>query len=123
MSSLIRDMDPDPSFPPHLQPLTRLALPTFTQFDPRPADWLPRPLAGSVRSPPPGRLRSDEASYFRLKAFGPETRDYYGASVSVPSAAGPLSVFVARLAEGNLLAHALLREFIVDAAWLIPLFM
>ena len=34
-----------------------------------------------------------------------------------------LSVFVARLAEGNLLAHAILREFIVDAAWLIPLFM
>ena len=66
---------------------------------------------------------SDEASYFRLKAFGPEARDYYGASVSVPSAAGPLSVFVARLAEGNLLAHSLLREFIVDAAWLIPVFM
>src|SRR5215468_8699775 len=66
---------------------------------------------------------TDEASYFRLKAFGPEAQDYYGVSVSVPSVAGPLSVFVARLAEGSLLAHSLLREFIVDAAWLIPLFM
>jgi len=66
---------------------------------------------------------SDEASYFRLKAFGPEAQDYYGVSVSVPSVTGPLSVFVARLAEGSLLAHSLLREFMVDAAWLIPLFM
>jgi len=66
---------------------------------------------------------SDEASYFRLKAFGPEAQDYYGVSVSVPSVAGPISVFVGRLAEGSLLAHSLLREFIVDAAWLIPLFM
>jgi two-component system, OmpR family, sensor histidine kinase TctE len=66
---------------------------------------------------------SDEASYFRLKAFGPDVQDYHGASVSVPSVAGPLSVFVGRIAEGSLLAHALLREFMVDAAWLIPLFM
>src|SRR5262245_16736833 len=66
---------------------------------------------------------SDEASYFRLKAFGPEAQDYYGVSVSVPSVAGPISVFVGRLAEGSLLAHSLLREFMVDAAWLIPLFM
>src|SRR5262249_9259968 len=66
---------------------------------------------------------SDEASFFRLKAFGPESQDYYGVGVSVPSVAGPLSVFVGRLAEGSLLAHSLLREFMVDAAWLIPLFM
>jgi hypothetical protein len=66
---------------------------------------------------------TDEASYFRLNAFGPEVQDYHGASVSVPSVAGPLSVFVGRLAEGSLLAHSLLREFMVDAAWLIPLFM
>jgi two-component system, OmpR family, sensor histidine kinase TctE len=66
---------------------------------------------------------SDEASYFRLKAFGPDVQDYHGASVSVPSVAGPLSVFVGRIAEGSLLAHSLLREFMVDAAWLIPLFM
>jgi two-component system, OmpR family, sensor histidine kinase TctE len=66
---------------------------------------------------------TDEASYFRLKAFGPEVQDYYGVSVSVPSVAGPLSVFVAHRAEGSLLAHSLLREFMVDAAWLIPLFM
>jgi two-component system, OmpR family, sensor histidine kinase TctE len=50
-------------------------------------------------------------------------QDYHGASVSVPSVAGPLSVFVGRIAEGSLLAHSLLREFMVDAAWLIPLFM
>jgi signal transduction histidine kinase len=66
---------------------------------------------------------SDEASYFRLKAFGPETQNYYGVSVSVPSVAGPLSVFVGHLAEESLLAHSLLREFMVDAAWLIPLLM
>src|SRR5215831_17297125 len=66
---------------------------------------------------------NDEASYFSLKAFGPEVQDYHGVSVSVPSVVGPLSVFVGRLAEGSLLAHSLLREFMVDAAWLIPLFM
>src|SRR5215468_2774246 len=66
---------------------------------------------------------SEEASYFSLKAFGPEVQDYHGVSVSVPSVVGPLSVFVGRLAEGSLLAHSILREFMVDAAWLIPLFM
>jgi signal transduction histidine kinase len=66
---------------------------------------------------------TNEASYFRLKAFGPEAQDYYGVSVAVPSATGPLSVFVARRAEGSLLAHSLLREFMVDAAWLIPVLM
>jgi len=58
-----------------------------------------------------------------LKAFGPEVQDYHGVSVSVPSVVGPLSVFVGRIAEGSLLAHSILREFMVDAAWLIPLFM
>src|SRR6516165_1381008 len=66
---------------------------------------------------------SDEASYFSLKAFGPEVQDYHGVSVSVPSLVGPLSVFVGRLAEGRLLAHSILHEFMVDAAWLIPLFL
>jgi two-component system, OmpR family, sensor histidine kinase TctE len=54
---------------------------------------------------------SDEASYFRLKAFGPQTQDYYGVSVTAPSVAGPLSVFVGHLAEEPLGALAPARVY------------
>ena len=58
---------------------------------------------------------------FRLKNFGPELKDYYGLSVSSESAAGPLSISVARAAGADVLVSALLREFVFDVAWVVPL--
>jgi two-component system, OmpR family, sensor histidine kinase TctE len=64
---------------------------------------------------------TDDASYFRLKNFGPESQDYYGLSISLESAAGPLSISVARAAGADALVSALLREFVFDVAWVVPL--
>ena len=64
---------------------------------------------------------TDDASYFRLKNFGSESEDYYGLSVGLESAAGPLSISVAQAAGANALVSALLREFVFDVAWVIPL--
>jgi hypothetical protein len=44
---------------------------------------------------------TDDASYFRLKNFGSESEDYYGLSVGLESAAGPLSISVAQAAGAN----------------------
>src|SRR5262249_4855058 len=49
--------------------------------------------------------------------------DYYGLSVELKSAAGPLSISVARAAGANVLVASLLREFVFDVAWVIPLLM
>jgi signal transduction histidine kinase len=64
---------------------------------------------------------SEDASYFRLKNFDSESEDYYGLSVGLESAAGPLSISVAQAAGANALVSALLREFVFDVAWVIPL--
>ena len=56
-----------------------------------------------------------------MKDFGAQPQDYYGLSIMLSSAVGPVSISVARAAEGSLLAHSLLQEFIVDAAWVIPI--
>ena len=64
---------------------------------------------------------TDDAAYFRLKSFGAQAQNYYGLSIGVPSTAGIVSISVARAAEASLLIHSLLREFIVDIAWVIPL--
>ena len=68
--------------------------------------------------PTPG----EDPSYFRLRNFGPESQDYYGLNVSLDSAAGPLSITVARAAGADALVSTLLREFVLDVAWIIPLF-
>jgi len=68
--------------------------------------------------PAPG----DDPSYFRLRNFGPESQDYYGLSVGLDSAAGPLSITVARATGADALVSTLLREFVLDVAWVIPLF-
>src|SRR5215468_5192602 len=64
---------------------------------------------------------TDEPSYFHLKDFGGEGREYYGLTVVQSSAAGPLSVSVARAADADILVHSLLREFVLDLGWMIPL--
>jgi signal transduction histidine kinase len=64
---------------------------------------------------------TDEPSYFRLDDLGAGPRDYYGLSLAVESAAGRVSISVARAAGADLLVHSVLREFVLDIAWLIPL--
>ena len=66
-------------------------------------------------------LAKDDPTYFHLTDLG--TREYYGLSVELASAAGPLSISVARAAGANVLVSSLLREFIFDVAWVIPLLM
>jgi signal transduction histidine kinase len=63
-----------------------------------------------------------EPDYFQLSNFGPAGQDYAGVSIRVDSAAGPLSVLVAEASGGNQLVHSILREFVFDIAWYVPLF-
>ena len=63
-----------------------------------------------------------EPSYFRLRNFGPLRQDYSGASILLDSPAGPLSVLVAEVSGSDQLVHSILREFVFDIAWYVPLF-
>ena len=63
---------------------------------------------------------TDDPSYFRLDNVGTGRGDYYGLSLAVDSAAGPLSMTVARAAGTDFLVHSVLREFVLDIAWIIP---
>jgi two-component system, OmpR family, sensor histidine kinase TctE len=64
---------------------------------------------------------TDEPSYFHLQDFDSAGRDYYGLTIEESSAAGPLSVSVARAASADVLVHSLLREFVFDVGWVVPL--
>jgi signal transduction histidine kinase len=66
-------------------------------------------------------MGSDDPSYFHLKDFGSEGREYYGLTVLQNSAVGPVSISVARAADADILVHSLLREFVLDIGWVIPL--
>ena len=66
---------------------------------------------------------TEHASYFHLPGIAGRTQDYYGLGVSLDSAAGPVSIWVARAAGANALVHSMLEEFVFDIAWVIPLFM
>jgi two-component system, OmpR family, sensor histidine kinase TctE len=63
---------------------------------------------------------TDEPSYFHLQDFGSDGREYYGLTIEESSAAGPLSVSVARAASADVLVHSLLREFVFDVGWVVP---
>ncbi|MBI3714533.1 MAG: sensor histidine kinase N-terminal domain-containing protein [Betaproteobacteria bacterium] len=67
------------------------------------------------------KVASAAPRYFRLKDIGEIQGDYYGLCVLRPSAAGPLSIAVARPNGASALVDALLREFMIDVAWMIPL--
>jgi len=71
-----------------------------------------------ARSPP----ADSEPHYFQLSHFGPLAPDYSGVGIRLDSAAGLLSVMVAQLSGGNQLVHSILREFVLDIAWYVPLF-
>ncbi len=66
---------------------------------------------------------TDDPSYFHLAGVDGNAEDYYGLGITLESAAGPLSIWVARAAGANAFVHSLLQEFAVDIAWVIPLFM
>jgi signal transduction histidine kinase len=66
-------------------------------------------------------MGTDDPSYFRLKDFGPEGRQYYGLTMVLSSAVGPVSISVARAADADVLVQSLLHEFVVDVGWIIPL--
>src|SRR5262249_23103924 len=66
-------------------------------------------------------LAKDDPSYFHLTNLG--TSDYWGLSVELASAAGPISVSVARAADADAIVTSLLREFMFDVAWVSPLLM
>jgi signal transduction histidine kinase len=66
---------------------------------------------------------TDDPSYFHLPGLAGKTQDYYGLGINVDSPAGALSIWVARAAGATALVHSLLEEFVLDIAWVIPLFM
>src|SRR4029077_3404661 len=66
---------------------------------------------------------TNDPSYFHLKDFGAGSEDYYGLSIGLDSLAGPLSISVARAAGADALVRSVLRDFVLDIAWVIPLLM
>ena len=64
---------------------------------------------------------SDDPTYFHLKDFGDGSRQYDGLSLAFDNPVGTVSVWVARTGDANALASSVLREFLVDIAWVIPL--
>jgi signal transduction histidine kinase len=67
-------------------------------------------------------LAGNEPQFFRLEAMGAAHNDYYGLNVRADSKAGPVSVTVTRVTDADALIHTMLREFAIDVAWIIPLF-
>jgi two-component system sensor histidine kinase TctE len=63
----------------------------------------------------------DQPAYFRLRHFGAAERDYFGLTARVDSRVGPLWVTIARAADDDVLVQSLLREFVFNVAWLVPL--
>jgi signal transduction histidine kinase len=66
---------------------------------------------------------TEHATYFQLTGIADRAQDYYGLGVTVDSAAGPLSIWVARASGVSALVHSMIEEFVFDIAWIIPLFM
>src|SRR5262249_13826774 len=67
-----------------------------------------------------------EPRYFRLSGVDPEdfgSEVYYGLSVALQTAAGPMWISVARTEGSDALIKSVLREFIFDAVWVSPLLM
>jgi signal transduction histidine kinase len=77
------------------------------------------PDAGDLVSRLP--VPRDEPVYFRLRSFGAVGRDYFGVTVGLDSRVGPLRVTIARAADDDVLVRSLLREFVFNIAWLVPL--
>jgi signal transduction histidine kinase len=79
---------------------------------------LPAGFGKLVEGWPPA---TDEPSYFHISDIGAGPQDFYGLNIAVDSAGGPLSITVARAKGTEALVDSLLREFVLDIAWVIPL--
>src|SRR5260370_1889820 len=66
---------------------------------------------------------ADSPSYFRLKNLGPLVRDYYGLSIVLNSASGPLSITVPHEPEIDPLVHTILPGSAFPIARLLPIFL
>jgi signal transduction histidine kinase len=66
---------------------------------------------------------TDDPGYFRLAGIAGGAQDYYGLGLTLDSAAGPVAIWVARAGGGSALIRSLLEDFVLDIAWVIPLFM
>jgi hypothetical protein len=77
------------------------------------------PDAGDLVSRLP--VPRDAPVYFRLRSFGAVGRDYFGVTLNLDSRVGPLRITIARAADDDVLVRSLLREFVLNIAWLVPL--
>lgn len=77
------------------------------------------PLVGDLVSRLPAP--TEPSAHFRLRHFGPGEKDYFGLTVALGSPVGPLWITIARAADDDVLVHALLKEFVYELAWMIPL--
>src|SRR5262249_59673358 len=69
---------------------------------------------------------ADEPSYFRLSGVGPDdflSETYYGLSIALQTAAGPMWITVARAEGSDALIRSLLREFGFNSILVSPLLM
>ncbi|HEY7298998.1 MAG TPA: ATP-binding protein [Xanthobacteraceae bacterium] len=64
---------------------------------------------------------TDEPNYFRINSIGSGEREYYGLNIQLASAVGPLAISVAQAAEADVLIDSLLREFVLDLGWIVPI--
>src|SRR5260370_26567057 len=60
---------------------------------------------------------SSEPSHFHIRDLNAEPDGYYGLSISLQSAVGPLSISVARPGGADAFVYSLLRKFIHDIIW------
>jgi signal transduction histidine kinase len=65
---------------------------------------------------------TDEPNYFRINSIGSGEREYYGLNIRLASVVEPVSVSVAQAAEADVLIDSLLREFVIDLGWIVPIF-
>jgi signal transduction histidine kinase len=63
-----------------------------------------------------------EPRYVRVKRFGPTNQEFCALTLQAASPLGTLSVTVARALDEDALAHTVLKEFVRDIAWAIPIF-
>ena len=64
---------------------------------------------------------TDEPNYFRISSIGSGEREYYGLNIQLASAVGPIEISVAQAAEADVLIDSLLREFVLDLGWIVPI--
>ena len=96
------------------------ATPTFSRYAALGTKyWRPRRRA-SVKSWPSGRCGQTNRAIF-ISRTSPADGEYYGLTIEESSAAGPVSVSVARAADADVLVDSLLREFVFDVGWVVPL--